>query len=110
MSGFEFTPAGIVPLGTYREGQTEGAIAGAVVPPPPVAAVTARPVVAAAAPISPRDVVRLARARLKDVEREIKRLHKLEAERDELKRLLDAAAGKPLALVRSLPTRAAKPA
>lgn len=113
MSGFEFTPAGIVPLGSYTPAQKEGAIAGATADVPgPIespqlhavrvafkesTAVTLRhPDLA----LKPKDVIRLARQRLKDVEREIKRLHKLETERDELKRLL--AAARPVAIVRPI--------
>ena len=43
------------------------------------------------APPRPINVVRLAKQRLREVEREIKRLKALETERDELRRLLDAA-------------------
>lgn len=60
-----------------------------------------------AKPIAPRDVLRLARARLREVEAELKRIRRLEAERDELKRLLDAASNKPRAVVRELPKRSA---
>lgn len=50
----------------------------------------------------PVNVIKLARARLAEVKREIKRLRKLEAEQKELERLLDAARGKRLATVREL--------
>lgn len=53
------------------------------------------------------NVVRIARERLRDVEREIKRLRALEKERDELKRLIEAAATKPRPVVRALPNRSA---
>jgi hypothetical protein len=126
MSGFEYLGGAIVPLGSRIEPQKAGEVAATsdVAPTTLVDMQPAREALVTAfasaktttirhpdaAPISPKDVVRLARARLREVEREIKRIHKLETERDELKRLLDAAAGKPLALVRSLPTRSAKPA
>lgn len=120
MSGFEFTPDGIVPIGATREAQKMGAIAGASVDIIPAWTQMVIPnassmridnaglhIGADAKPLKPRDVVKLAKARLKDVNREIARLHKLERERDELKRLIDAADGRPVALVRSLPTRSA---
>ena len=47
-------------------------------------------------------VVRWARARLKVVEREIKTRKALEKERDQIKRLLDAAKDKPAAKVRRI--------
>jgi hypothetical protein len=57
---------------------------------------------AKAKPATPANVIQLARARLRDVEREIKRLRRLEKERDKLKRLLDAASNKPRAVVRDI--------
>lgn len=116
--GFEYTPMGIVPLGT-NVGQIEGIAPATGVTQAhehaesaPLASrqmpliVRGKPLVPAAA-LRPIDVIKLARARLRDVEREIKRLQKLEVERDELKRLLDAAA-RPLAVVRQMkPTRSA---
>lgn len=122
--GFEYANGGIYPLGTNFSQMAEGAIAGASLAPAqiaeaakvaPVRPVPAQPVVAAkptvvaakAAALKPVDVVKLARTRLREVERDIKRLKKLETERDELKRLLDAAAHKPRATIRSLPTRSA---
>lgn len=118
MSGFEFTPMGIMPLNTYSAALEKDAIAGATAFVPGPEARTPAPVAvspktveaphrAQAKPIKPVDVVKMARARLRDVDREIKRLKKLEIERDELKRLIDAATGKPLAIVRSMPTRSA---
>ncbi len=52
----------------------------------------------------PLNVVKAAKARLRDVEREIKKLRALEKERDELRRLLDAATNKPRAIVREITT------
>ncbi len=52
----------------------------------------------------PFDVIKAAKARLRAVEREIKRLRALETERDELRRLLDAAMNKPRATVREITT------
>jgi hypothetical protein len=51
----------------------------------------------------PIDVLKLARARLREVERELRTKRKLEAERDELKRIISAAEGKP-GVVRSIRT------
>lgn len=128
MSGFEFTPAGMMPLGAYSSAQKVGEVATATADVPgPEHSREAHQSYATMttatfsnpshlhpspkpSPIAPKDVIRLAKARLKEVEREIRRIQKLETERDELKRLLDAAAGKPIAIVRSLPTRSAKPA
>lgn len=46
------------------------------------------------AEIKPADVIKLARKRLREVRREIKRLEKLRAEEDQLIRLLNAADNK----------------
>ncbi len=120
MSGFEYTPFGILPLGTNLSQMAETGLAGATVevvglaPQQPVQSEAVRvqlqPRQAAniqPAELKPVNVIRLARARLREVERDIKRLKKLEVERDELKRLLDAAAHKPARTLRSLPTRSA---
>ncbi len=120
MSGFEYTPFGIVPLGTNLAQIAETGLAGAsveIVALPPqqpvqsdVVRVQLQPHQTAniqPADLKPVNVVRLARARLREVERDIKRLKKLETERDELRRLLDAAAQKPRGTLRSLPTRSA---
>jgi hypothetical protein len=49
------------------------------------------------------DVLQAARAQLRELNREIKRLEKLRIKRDKLKRLLDAADGvKPVAVVRQI--------
>lgn len=53
-------------------------------------------------PEKPINVVALARRRLREVKREIKRLRKLEAERDQLQRVINAADGKPVAVVTEL--------
>lgn len=126
MPGYQFTPGGIfelepdgsVPLPKQERGdigssqvkprlpivQTNGGLAlSAFVPP------TREDVALGLRPkaISPADVIKLARARLRDVEREIKRCKALEKERDQLRRLLDAADNKPRAVVRELPKRSA---
>lgn len=51
----------------------------------------------------PIDVLKLAKSRLREVERELRTKRKLEAERDELKRIISAATGKP-SVVRSIRT------
>jgi hypothetical protein len=56
---------------------------------------------------TPKDVVRLARARLRDVKAELKRMRRLEEERAELERLIAAAENKPCAVVREFPKRTA---
>lgn len=53
----------------------------------------------------PPNVLKLARARLRAVERELKRLRRLEQEHDELRRIIDAATNKPRAVVRQIPGR-----
>jgi hypothetical protein len=73
----------------------EGATASAAVAPP------APPATAASKPLAPRDVLRLARARLRELDKEIRRLERLTKEREELRRLV-AAAGKPGGVVRSI--------
>lgn len=54
---------------------------------------------------TPKDVVKLARARLREVKRELRRMRGLEEERAELERLINAAENKPRAVVRELPKR-----
>jgi len=110
VSGFEFTPGGIVAMGAPKAAQAADGVAGAttqlalpaIAPPEPArrAHVEEKP---ARATLKPVDVIRLARARLREVEREIRRIRALERERDELRRLLDAADNKPRAVVRDLP-------
>lgn len=41
------------------------------------------------------DVIKAAKARLRELDRQIRQLKKLEKEREQLKRLLDAAQGRP---------------
>ncbi len=53
-------------------------------------------------PTKPVNVLQAAKARLREVKREINRLRKLEAERDELTRLIQAAEQKPCAIVRDI--------
>lgn len=51
---------------------------------------------------APKDIVALAKARLREVKAEIRRMKKLEHECAELERLIQAAENKPLALVKQL--------
>ena len=112
--GFEFTPGGIVPLGAYRaQGPTED-VAGATadVPRPeastgaPAARLEATPRIVgdllAIGAVKPRDVVKLARTRVRELDREIKRLEGLKKEREELRRLLAAAKAAPKTNVRAI--------
>lgn len=50
----------------------------------------------------PVDVVKLAKARLRQVEVELRRMRKLEVERDKLRRLVEAADNRPRAVVRDI--------
>ncbi len=54
---------------------------------------------------APPNVLKLARDRLRYLEREIKKRQKFEQEAVELRRLLEAAKAKPRAIVRALPTK-----
>ncbi len=60
---------------------------------------------AAQQPDAPIDPVPAMKARLRWLGAEIKRLRKLEAEHARLSRILSAASGKPVAVVRELPKR-----
>lgn len=51
---------------------------------------------------TPRGIVAQARQRLRDVNAELRRMKALEKERDQLKRLIDAADNKPRAIVREI--------
>ena len=72
----------------------------------PVAVAPAKPKAPKAAPIpkeqGPFNVIGASKARLKFLAGEIKRLRKLEQEHTELTRLLDAAKGPKLAVVRDI--------
>ncbi len=48
------------------------------------------------------NVVQLAKSRLRDVKRDLRRMKALEKERAQLERLIDAADGKPRAVVRDI--------
>lgn len=51
---------------------------------------------------APKNIVQLARARLREVKAEVRRLRALEKERDQLERLIEAATNKPRATVREI--------
>jgi hypothetical protein len=120
MAGFEFSPVGIVPIG---QGQVvfnslpKDYQAPPVVPPtdPQLQAVASQQLARSAPspesrpqaqpqakpkPLTQRDIIKAARAELRSIEREIKRLQKLTKQRDALRRLLAAADNQPLAVVR----------
>lgn len=107
-----FTPAGLVRLCSkcgLKVATVDRAEAvrgqAPVAPVAPTATPTRPHVMPEPKPTKPRSVLRQARARVTELNREIKRLERLRTERDELKRLL-AAAKKPStesgAVVRSL--------
>lgn len=132
--GFEFTPFGILPLGSGQQAAAmldlerstgnatqaeadafERRLGAAVrratidvdgVPVPERA--SAAPALPQAAhapapaerePLSPRDLVREAKARIRAIDTELRRLSALQRERDELQRLVLAAKKKPAAVV-----------
>jgi hypothetical protein len=121
MSGpMQWTPNGLVPAMTSASSGTIGAASprpldefddeddtdeGVEVVPRAVKPVkqSAKPIT----PVAPKNIVRMARARLVEIERELKKLRRLERERDELRRLVDAANPKPRAVVRELTKRSA---
>lgn len=53
-------------------------------------------------PPSPRNIVQLAKSRLREVKKELRRMKALEKELGQLERLIDAAEGKPRAVVSSI--------
>lgn len=102
---FEFTPAGVVPLGTHPTIGDPSAPSGAAVPRALHSVANAEPLFlpirevpgileqrawppAPAAPVTAKQLLAAARARLRELDRDVPRLI---AERDELRRLLDAA-------------------
>jgi len=124
MAGFEFTPWGILPIGAGASlgAGTEAAPAVVVRPEPaaPVERITptyptgAAPIAASAPartstlldpgkPLTGKQLVAVAKARIRELDRMLKQVPAIEAERAELLRLVDAAkATKPVATVRSL--------
>lgn len=59
------------------------------------------------AKVAPIDVVKLAKRRLREVERDLRQMKRLETERDQLRRLIDAADAKPRAVVTAISKRPA---
>lgn len=119
MPGFEFTPGGMAPLGSAPAAsgdslkEASAARAGLerkFVGQPAVkiqeAPAAPQPKRKAEKPISPREVVRLAKRRRRDIKAELKHHARLENELAQLERLIGAAEGKPLAVVRDMPQRA----
>ena len=79
----------------------------AVYDPPAEAEVAPRPSskkspAAPAKEVSPKNILALAKARLRDVKAELRRMKALEKERGELERLITAAENKPRAVVRDI--------
>ncbi len=99
MARYEYTPDGIV--GRDELGQI--VLPKVDVAPPVVVMAKAPPARLIKAP--PQDIVKLAKARLREVQQELKRLTKLQKERDELTRLIAAAEARPLAVVREMSKR-----
>lgn len=107
MSGhsFQFTPAGLV---ATEQGSNEAN--ETIIPANPE--MFRAPEVRAVAPNAqtarrictdkPLNIVKAAKKRLRDVERDLRANAKLEVERDELKRLIHAAENKPCAIVRDI--------
>jgi len=120
-AAFEFSPAGMVPLGEGQRvwnemhggGQSAEPAPSAVPVTEPIAAPSARPALANvqprfekhAAAATPRNVVKMARERAKEIRAELRRLKSLQRELAELERLIAAAKDKsPRATVRALET------
>ncbi len=112
MSGhsFEFSvDHGVIPIGAPGDDfPIIGAHASLFRPPQDAAQAPQAAAKTPAVSDKPLNVVKAAKARLKAVNSEIKRLRKLEAERDELVRLLAAAHNKPRANLRDISLSTAK--
>ncbi len=96
---FQFAPWGIVEgLGLVEEptGET-GQVHGAVVSDTPVARRVQQPAQRQQPPtaIRPRDVLKLARTRVRDIKLELRRMKTLQLELAQLEQLLSAAKTKP---------------
>jgi len=121
MASFQFTPTGIheipdtiAPAESASQAQLGfPRFAGAVVPQSAPQSASQTPLLFDGAPVrfekygahsvkvKPLNPLKLMRARLREIERELKRHEKLKLEREQLTRALEAAAGKP-ALVREI--------
>lgn len=122
--GFEFSPMGFVPIGEGQrvwnemKGGNAPEVAPSAIPEPAASMAHVEAALAgvprraeqharrfAASPSSPRDVIRGARLRVKEIRAELRRLKALQRELAELERLLAAAKNKsPRATVRALDT------
>ena len=113
--GFQFSPFGIVPLPdsetTDAADETSfspGVVALAAPAPAPIGPISASVERSAVertvrvAGLAPKDVVKLAKQRLRDINRELKHHEKLKREKAQLERLVLAAKGKLVAPVRSI--------
>lgn len=114
--GFEYSPFGMVPIGTPSLANAAPEFAAQFVvkadygntelnsatPAPAVVAPTVKREAVTAPATSPRTVVASARARVKEIKTELKRLRALQKELGELERLLKAAKQKPTPSVRPL--------
>lgn len=116
--GFQFTPMGVLPLGAVTGGVSKKMAPAVVRPQPssaqapqqltlpamPQAPVFATPstVATSSALITPRDVVKAARARVREIRAELKHHKRLQSELAELERMLAAARSKPKAVVTTI--------
>ncbi len=117
--GIEWTPAGPRPLSEAGrpvlenpQKESPGAVVQQVDAPkqsvlPGFVAYTAQPathqpIIATGPRLTPKTLLKQARARVRELDAEIKRLRRLEQEREELRRLIAAADGRPLAVVRDI--------
>lgn len=90
---------------SFSTDQIKAAMAGEeVAKKPPPAPVVKQPSLGKLA--APTNVVALAKARLRDVKKELRRMKALEKERDELERLVAAAERKPKTVLREVKTTA----
>lgn len=120
MSGFEMSPFGMVPIGTPSLHNATPEMAAQFVVKADYGnedaasrvststtglkyeVVTAKAVTSVVKPASPRTVIAGARARVKEIKTELKRMRALQSELSELERLLKAAKQKPTPSVRPL--------
>lgn len=106
MPGFEFTPAGILPLGQSQNLQvgredvappvvkppsTMPQIAGAATPPATVVTGPAMLPAKGDKPLTARELLTLARARIKEIDRQLRNVPALQTERASLQGLISAA-------------------
>lgn len=102
MSGpLQWTAGGFVPANGHvpNAGETKGGFASSEQEPPVPTPQARKP---AAPKLAPKNVVALAKARLRDVKIELRRLKALEKEKGELERLIAAAENKPKSNLREI--------